>query len=57
MKKIHFHHLWLILAAYAVWFAVLSGLEEVVNGKYWKAVYSLALGLIVWGIIESRHKK
>jgi len=50
-------HLWLVLAAYGVWFAVLSGLEEVNHGKYWKFTLSLVLGLIAYWIIEHRLKK
>gem|GEM_PF-3261074 len=53
MRKNH-HHLWLILGAYGVWFALLSGLEEVVNGKYWKFLLSLFLGVIVYWAIELR---
>jgi len=56
-KKIHLHHLWLVLAAYGVWFAVLSGVEEVVNGKYWKAITSLVLGIAVYVIIEKYIEK
>lgn len=51
------HHLWLILAAFGVWFAVLSGLEEVVSGKFWKAGVSLVLGVLVYFIIKTKTKK
>ncbi len=54
MKKHKLHHAWLILAAYGVWFAVLSGLEEVVNGKFWKASLALILGVITYLIIEKK---
>jgi len=57
MKNKHFHHLWLVLAAYGVWFAILSGAEEVVNGKHWKAVTSLVLGIAVYLIIEKYIEK
>jgi len=55
MKKIY--QLWLILAAYGVWFAVLSGLEEMVNGKYWKLPLALLLGLVTYYWLENRVKK
>ena len=51
-KKHHFHHLWLILAAYGVYFAMFSGLEEIVHGKYWKVALSLALGTATYLYIE-----
>lgn len=58
MKKKHqFHHLWLILAAYGVWFAILSGIEESLSGKYWKVVLGLIFGIIVYLIIEIRLNK
>ena len=58
MKHKHkVHHLWLVLAAYGVWFAVLSGIEEVEHGKYWKAVLSLILGVIIYFMIEKKLKK
>jgi len=57
MKKSHAHHLWLILAAYGVWFAVFSGAEEIVSGKYWKALTSLALGIVVYMVIERLLEK
>lgn len=50
-------HLWLILAAYGVWFAILSGLEETFNGKYWKFALSLILGLIAYLLIEQKLTK
>lgn len=52
----HIHHLWLVLAAYGVWFAVLSGMEEVSRGKYWKVIVGLFLGLCTYAAIELRHK-
>lgn len=55
MRKKH-QHLWLILGAYGVWFALFSGLEEVVNGKYWKFLLSLVLGLIFYWVIEIKEK-
>lgn len=43
-KRRHFHHLWLILVAYGVWFAVFSGVEEILSGKFWKEGF----GGITW---------
>lgn len=57
MKKRKLHHLWLVLAAYGVWFAVLSGLEEISNGKLWKAGLGLLLGVITYLIIEAKLKQ
>lgn len=58
MKKRHnLHHLWLIFAAYGVWFAMFSGLEEVSNGKYWKAGLSLILGLFTYLYIEYKIER
>jgi len=53
MKKKHqFHHLWLILAAYGVWFAIFSGIEEVMSGKFWKVLVTLLFGIVAYIIIE-----
>lgn len=49
-------HVWLILAAYGVWFAILSGLEEASTGKYWKFGLSFILGIITYWIIEQKLK-
>lgn len=57
MGKHRVHHAWLILAAYGVWFALFSGLEEAARGKWWKFLLSLLLGIMVWLIIEKRSKK
>lgn len=57
MKKIHLKHIWLVLAAYGVWFAMLSGIEEVFVGKYWKVVSSLFLGFVSYLFIEIKLKK
>ena len=57
MKKIHLKHLWLVLAAYGVWFAMFSGIEEILNGKYWKVVVSLILGVIAYWVIETKLEK
>lgn len=56
MKKHGLHHLWLIFASYGVWFALLSGLEEVAHGKLWKFGLSLVLGLFVYAFIEFKTK-
>lgn len=53
-KRHHFHHLWLILASYGVWFAMLSGLEEITHGKYWKIVISLLFGIVTYWLIETK---
>lgn len=54
-KRNHFHHLWLILAAYGVWFAIFSGIEEMSHGKFWKAGLSFVLGVIVYLVVEFRN--
>jgi len=51
-KKHHVHHLWLILGAYGVWFALLSGLEEVSQGTFWKMGLSLLFGALTYIYIE-----
>ena len=56
MKKFKMQHVWLILGAYGVWFAIFSGLEEVGNGKYWKAGLSLLFGVFVYLMLEKRLK-
>ena len=56
MKKLHIKHLWLILAAYGVWFALFSGIGEVLHGKYWKIFLSLLLGIVVYILIELKKK-
>lgn len=55
-KKHKVEHLWLILAAYGVWFAVLSGVEEISRGKLWKTTLSLVLGVITYLVIENKLK-
>ncbi len=57
MKKLHLKHLWFVLAAYGVWFAILSGLEEIAGGKYWKVILGLVLGATVYWIIETKLEK
>lgn len=58
MKKRHqAHHLWLILGAYGVYFALFSGLEEVSHGKFWKMGLSLLLGLITYLFVEHKLDK
>lgn len=52
MKNLHLKHVWYALAAYGVWFAIFSGVEEVANGKYWKVALSFVLGIFVYWIIE-----
>ena len=57
MKKKHkAHHFWLILGVYGVWFALFSGIEEILMGKLWKVITSLLLGLVVYVFIESQEK-
>jgi len=55
-KKHHFHHLWLILATYGVWFAILSGVEEFSLGKLWKITFSLVFGILTYVAIEAKIK-
>jgi hypothetical protein len=57
MKRPHLHHILLIFGAYGVWFAILSGLEEISTGKLWKAGASLALGAMVYVVIETSREK
>ncbi|MDQ3099143.1 MAG: hypothetical protein M3Q44_05345 [bacterium] len=57
MKRFRLHHIWLVLGAYGVWFAIFSGLEELLRGKVWKFALSLVLGIIVYLIIESKIDK
>ncbi len=52
MKKQLVKHLWIILGAYGVWFALFSGFEEVARGKYWKVIASLACGFIIFIVTE-----
>ncbi len=54
MKHFHLKHMWYALAAYGVWFAMFSGLEEISHGKNWKVVLSLILGIFVYWYIESK---
>lgn len=39
---------WLILAAYGVWFAIFSGIEEIGRGQWLKPLLSLILGYLVY---------
>ena len=55
-KRSHLHNLWLILAVYGIWFALFSGAEEMLNGKYWKVIASLALGIVIYLAIEGKSK-
>lgn len=57
MKKLHPKHIWLIFAAYGVWFAMFSGVEELFRGKYWKVAASLLLGFTIYYLIENKQKK
>ena len=56
-KDMKLKHIWLILAAYGVWFAILSGLEQVFVGNYWKFALSLILGVVTYWIIEQKLKE
>ncbi len=55
-KRGHLHNVWLILAIYGVWFALLSGAEEAFRGKYWKVIFSLILGVVIYLVIERGSK-
>lgn len=57
MSRHRLHHFWLILAAYGVWFALFSSLEEVMNGKLWKAFLRLLFGAVTYLIIENKIGK
>lgn len=57
LMKIKVHQFWLILAAYGVWFAIFSGLQEAFRGVYWKALASLILGIATYFYIEYKLKK
>lgn len=48
--------LWFILGAYGIWFAILSGTEEMISGKYWKIILALILGITSYLIIEKTRK-
>lgn len=52
-RKHHTHHLWLILGAYGVWFAIFSGIVEVLHGMYWKLLLSLLLGILTFVVVET----
>jgi hypothetical protein len=52
MVKFKTQYLWLIIAAYGVWFAVFSGFEEIMIGKYLKVIIALIFGIISYFIIE-----
>lgn len=52
MKKLHIKHIWLFFGAYGVWFAIFSGFEEVLIGKYWKMISALVLGAIAYIFFE-----
>jgi hypothetical protein len=56
MNKLKLRDLWIVLGAYGVLFAIFSGLEEISNGKIWKAGLSLVLGLVVYYLIEQNTK-
>jgi hypothetical protein len=56
MNKLRLRDLWIVLGAYGVWFAIFSGLEEISNGKIWKAGLSLVLGLVFYYLIEQNTK-
>lgn len=48
---------WFILGAYGVWFAILSGSEEIFSGKYWKVIFAVVLGVVSYLLIERVSKK
>lgn len=49
-------HIWLLLSAFGICFALLSSLEEVVSGRYVKAGAALILGLLIYVVI-GRNKR
>lgn len=48
---------WFILGAYGVWFAILSGSEELFSGKYWKVICAIILGIGSYLTIERTNRK
>jgi hypothetical protein len=48
--------IWAILGVYGIWFAIFSGSEEVLSGKYWKVLASLALATIIALYIQKQPK-
>jgi hypothetical protein len=46
--------LWPFLGIYGVWFAIFSGIQEILAGVYWKAAASLVLALAVYWSMERR---
>jgi len=55
-RSIYLQRLWLVFGAYGVWFAIFSGIEEISNGKYWKAGVSLVLALAIYFLMEVRRQ-
>lgn len=51
MKNI-FRHPWLILATYGVWFAIFSGIQEMISGSWLKSILALILGIITYIAIK-----
>ena len=56
-NSLHIKHVWLILAAYGVWFAAISGAEEVLGGKVWKVILAVVLGILSYVVIERKIHK
>jgi hypothetical protein len=48
--------IWFILGAYGIYFAILSGVEEVLNGKYWKLIFAFILGLLSYFIMGRKSR-
>jgi hypothetical protein len=46
---------WAILGIYGIWFAVLSGLEEAISGKFWKVALALILALAVLSYSKDKN--
>ncbi len=52
-KQDYMNTVWTFLGIYGVWFAVLSGLQELSQGIYWKVLASLLLAYAVYKWTES----
>lgn len=49
--------IWLLLSAYGICFAVLSSIEEALQGNYWKTVGACVLGITVYLTLAKNKKE